>query len=249
MIVVTGMHRSGTSSCAMVMEALGVDFGPHDAFYAADEWNERGYYERTDVIDLNSELLTGSPRTTGTLAALWSQVRYLALPSPASVRRRAAKLEPRVRSLAERLGPIAVKDPRFCLTMGAWQPYVTSTVVVLRHPFEVAQSLHRRQRVPRPLAYRFWDHHARGLLELVPSTAHYVSFDALSDPQGHAGAIEGLIEYLDLDLDVPSALARVQHRFEPRLRHFRNDGQEMLPPRTRELWDALTARVPSRSDA
>lgn len=63
MIVVTGMHRSGTSLVAMTLEALGVSFGNHEEFYGSDRWNERGYFERRDVIDLNSRLLTGFPRT------------------------------------------------------------------------------------------------------------------------------------------------------------------------------------------
>ncbi|MDH3465969.1 MAG: hypothetical protein OES26_08670, partial [Gammaproteobacteria bacterium] len=63
MIVTTGMHRSGTSLVCQLMSALGVDFGESGQLYAQDHWNEQGYYEALPVIDINSQIITGWPRT------------------------------------------------------------------------------------------------------------------------------------------------------------------------------------------
>ena len=57
MIVVTGMHRSGTSLAALVLQALGADFGPDDALYGADDHNADGYLERLEAVDLNLSLI------------------------------------------------------------------------------------------------------------------------------------------------------------------------------------------------
>lgn len=241
MIVVTGMHRSGTSAVAMTLEALGVDFGPHDAFYGADEWNERGYFERNDVVDLNSRILTGFPRTQGRVAPLVSQVRYLLTPSAGGVQRRARALRAEIRALANELDGIAVKDPRFCLTLDAWTEFTSAWVVCLRHPADVARSLHRRQRVPLTLGLRFWDRHAEALLELQPASSLFIDFDALTGDDT-AGELGRVVDFLDLDVDLDRALEAFGSRFSPELRHFKAESTDALPRRTRELWSTLQER-------
>lgn len=241
MIVVTGMHRSGTSAVAMTLEAMGVDFGPHEAFYDADEWNERGYFERKDVVDLNSRILTGFPRTQGRISPLVSQIRYLLVPSAAGVRRRARRLRQETVALAKQLDGIAVKDPRFCLTLDAWADFATAYVVCLRHPAAVARSLHRRQRVPVKLALRFWDRHAEALLAAPAATTLYLDFDALTgeDTPGELGRV---LRFLALDVDLDDALEAFGSRFSPELRHFTAESADTLPSRTRDLWAALQER-------
>lgn len=241
MIVVTGMHRSGTSAVSMILEALGVDFGNHDAFYAADQWNEHGYFERCDVIDLNSRLLTGFPRTQGQPEAILSQVRYLLDPSPAAVERRAGRLASEVRHLAATLNDLAVKDPRFCLTMPVWRESVTHTVVCLRHPGSVARSLKRRQRIPAHIAFHSWNRHAEGLLAHLGQSTTYVDFDALGS-KGASQELESLTSRLGLEVASPEASSRLQTRFASGLRHFNGDSDDDLPVRTRRLWTQLQDR-------
>ena len=72
MIVITGMHRSGTSLVSMVLDSFGLDFGEHSEFYAADQWNQEGYFERRDVVDINSRLITGFNRTTNPISSALS---------------------------------------------------------------------------------------------------------------------------------------------------------------------------------
>jgi hypothetical protein len=76
----------------MTMEALGVDFGDYGRFYEADQWNKKGYYERTDVININNQLLTGLPRTEGPARSALSHLRYVLMPETLGIVRRANKL-------------------------------------------------------------------------------------------------------------------------------------------------------------
>src|SRR5437879_1951116 len=53
-VVVLGMHRSGTSLCSHVLSALGVDMA--DAI-GAQESNAKGHWERRQLVDLHDRIL------------------------------------------------------------------------------------------------------------------------------------------------------------------------------------------------
>ena len=55
LIVVLGMHRSGTSVIARSLQVLGVGLGDNLQPTAAD--NPKGYWEDLDIIQLNIEML------------------------------------------------------------------------------------------------------------------------------------------------------------------------------------------------
>jgi len=54
-VVVLGMHRSGTSLLAGALQAQGVDFGTR--LLEGNEWNPNGYLEHEEVVDLDDALL------------------------------------------------------------------------------------------------------------------------------------------------------------------------------------------------
>ena len=54
-VVVLGMHRSGTSLVANLLTALGVDLGGN--LLAADEHNESGYWEQKEINQIQERLL------------------------------------------------------------------------------------------------------------------------------------------------------------------------------------------------
>jgi hypothetical protein len=241
MNVVTGMHRSGTSLVAMTLDALGLDFGNHDAFYTPDEWNEEGYFERRDVIDLNSRILTGFTRTQAAFSSSMGKLRYLSQPTPESIRRRADSLRGEIDTLATWLGETYVKDPRFVLTAEYWRPHLEKVVVCLRRPDQVALSLKRRQRVPLVISYRFWDYHARAILSLDHERIHYVDFDVLAGDSPNEELV-GLVHFLELGVPEAEVMDKFRSRFAPGLKHFDKSDEVDLPSPTRELWDQLVER-------
>lgn len=243
MKVVTGVHRSGTSLVSLLMEGLGSDFGPDDALYPADEWNPRGYLERRDVMDLNSRLLTGLPRSPGGIRAALSQIRYLTMPSQTAIRRRADKLAGEVEALGQRLDGLTVKDPRFCLTLPVWMDHaqLEACVVCVRHPAEVAGSLQRRQRIPLSVGFRFWDYHVETLLATKLPRLHFVDHAEL---HGEAAIDElaRLAAFLGQEGRTEVELRELYQRVHsPALHHIR--GQmwlQELPDRTHWLWTEIS---------
>ena len=244
MIVVTGMHRSGTSFVSRLLVQLGLDFGDPAELLAADDWNATGYFEARDVLDLNSRIVTGFPRTTGRLRSALSQMAYLRMPGADAIARRASAVHDDLRLLGDRYVGLAVKDPRFCLTLPIWRGHteVSHVVVSVRHPLAVARSLQRRQRIPLRIGLRFWAYHVQTLLRGVPhGDGFFVEFEVLRGP--HAATVAGsLAGYLGLDADPAAIQSAIAGSLRPDLVHH-SSSNESLGAELEATWDLVRERV------
>ncbi len=149
-VVVLGMHRSGTSMVAAGLGALGVDLG--ERLMPGDIGdNDKGYFENPDVVQLNDELLEFDGFHWASLA-FGSPLDYSAT--------RYDKFRDAAKSILEgeyRSSIIALKDPRMCLTLPFWQGVFEASfpgartiyVHVSRHPLEIAASFAARERSDR----------------------------------------------------------------------------------------------------
>lgn len=192
MIIVTGMQRSGTSLVCQLLAALGVPFGDPDELIPGDRWNEAGYFEQKDVVDVNSRIITGLPRIAGRPRALLSKAAYLRMPEAAAMDARAGDLRQRIVDLGRRHADGAVKDPRFCLTLRFWLQWtaVHAVVVCLRRPDAVVASLGRRHRLPAWLGAKFFAWHVDALLAQLPRNTLFVDVDRVAG--GDARALDEL---------------------------------------------------------
>jgi len=158
-IVVLGMHRSGTSAVTRVVNLLGADLGQRLMPPMPDS-NEKGFWENLDAVDLDERVLTGIGRS-------WHDIRHMPagwLESAVADEARAA-----IKRLIETefaAAPLwAVKDPRLCRLMPLWLPVLTELGVephilfVVRHPLEVAASLHARDGWPETRSLLLWLQH------------------------------------------------------------------------------------------
>jgi hypothetical protein len=157
-IVVLGMHRSGTSAIAGVISALGVA-GPR-TMSKPDDWNPHGYFESTLLFVAFDEMLAAA----GSAWDDWRQLNLQWLHSKAAEHHR-QKIK---RLLINEFGEeplIFVKDPRIC----RFVPFMTSifaevnlspaAVLPLRNPLEVAYSLKRRDKFSLPKSTLLWLRH------------------------------------------------------------------------------------------
>ena len=55
-LVILGMHRSGTSALAGLVQLLGVNLG-EDLLPAMPEVNEKGFFEHQEILDIHEDLL------------------------------------------------------------------------------------------------------------------------------------------------------------------------------------------------
>lgn len=136
------MHRSGTSMVASLLRRAGLYLGEEADMVPPDKGNPGGYFENSKFIDLNEELLA---RLGGT---------YFHPPdfAPGWVAAAAAladKAEAVLRGFAGR-EPWGWKDPRNSLTLPFWSSLIDDvrTVICLRPPWDVADSLYRAKYFP-----------------------------------------------------------------------------------------------------
>lgn len=142
-VLITGMHRSGTSLVANLLRNCGLYLGHREDMIQPDELdNPAGYWEYADAVGFSDRLLVS-------LGASWDQVGSIksgnVLEKLDSTESKAQALElfqPLINS--EKLW--GWKDPRGTLLLPFWKDLFPGlkVVVCLRNPIEVAFSLSKR---------------------------------------------------------------------------------------------------------
>ncbi|QNG27779.1 glycosyltransferase [Synechococcus sp. HK01-R] len=147
LLLVVGMHRSGTSLLGGVLQRLGVAL-PGETI-AGDDHNPEGYFEWDQVVATQERLLIDLerwwPSAQGTLAlpAGW-------LEHPATLDARARLHGLLAAEVAAQEGPWAIKDPRCSRLLPLWLALCRELeiplqiVLAVRDPAEVVASLVRR---------------------------------------------------------------------------------------------------------
>ena len=183
-VLVTGMHRGGTSAISKVLEGLGLDAGSQEGLIGATDSNRHGHYEVREIVDLNEEILEN-------LEGSW-------LSPPRDYERLVDLAEGSFgESAREIIGrhftntPWFIKDPRFCLLLPFWRKVLSSSptlITVVRSADSIAQSLYRRNGIPvefgRELTSTYLDSLIRGSEGLSNLVISYE--EALRDPKNLA---------------------------------------------------------------
>src|SRR5215471_3410258 len=167
-VILTGMHRSGTSMVASMLSALSIDMGQQ--LLPADPNNVRGYFEDVEFLELQRRMLTaccpandgGHPDWGWTESERLDRNRLSEFISEASAL---------IASRSDRSAPWGWKDPRTTLLLDFWDQLLTDAryVFVYRFPWDVADSMQRLGaevflRNP-DYGYRIWELYNRHIRE------------------------------------------------------------------------------------
>ncbi|HTT79408.1 MAG TPA: Stf0 family sulfotransferase [Stellaceae bacterium] len=156
-VVVLGMHRSGTSLCSHVLSTLGIDMGDIIEPTAA---NARGHWERPDlrelqdgVLDLFARGYRSAKHDLPLPSAWWEDSRVAPLRE---------EIERVVRSLMAQGRPFGFKDPRTARLLPMWRQVfrslglVPKPVLCLRNPAQIARSVAARDGLDPALGEYRW---------------------------------------------------------------------------------------------
>ncbi|MEO1015842.1 MAG: hypothetical protein AAFX08_11710 [Pseudomonadota bacterium] len=195
-LFVVGMHRSATSAVSGALQFCGYSHG--HALMPAAEDNPSGFWEQSHIVNLNERMLSA-------IGASWADVpayRHAGWPERGDeidwLRGTFAKEAAGVfaNAFKETDGPVAVKDPRLCLTLPIWTEaaeaagYAPRTVLVYRDPWAVAASLERRNKTPFDTGVRLWlNYLSRAARRLAPGTPIIAADEFLADPVTQLAAL------------------------------------------------------------
>ncbi|MCB1615754.1 MAG: hypothetical protein KDI30_07050 [Pseudomonadales bacterium] len=168
LVIVAGMHRSGTSLICRILGMQGYELG-NNLLEGIENINDDGFWEDQEVMSINErlfELLSTSWFDIGCLfndgkPALSVDAEYNTLLSVAEDWYREQHLG------ASR---VAIKDPRFCRLLPFWGDVfkrlnlVPKILIAIRHPAEVVASIMRRDGFDECYCYLLWLYYMFDLL-------------------------------------------------------------------------------------
>ncbi len=224
-IVVLGMHRSGTSAITRGLSVLGVDLGA-DLYPAAID-NPKGFWEDKDFLVLNERLLKhlksgydvlGLPVNLAASFAGDAQME--------SLLREAADL---VRIKLRRMKLYGFKDPRTSRLLPFWKKVfsrvgcVPGFVIAVRNPLSVAASLWVRNAIDSRKAHFLWlEHMVSALIDSIGFPRLVVDFDRfIDDPSRELARIANALG-LNMSVEGADASREFSEEFlDGKLRHTR----------------------------
>jgi hypothetical protein len=196
MICIAGMHRSGTSMVTRLLNLCGLYIGEPDDLLPAASDNTEGYWENIHFTALNNALLDyfgGTWDMPPPHIEAWTQQPNL------------AGLHQEASALIERLQIHSAwgwKDPRNSLTLPFWRSLVPDlkTVICLRHPQEVAMSLHLRNQSSTLLGLTLWQIYNQSVMSFTqPANRVITHYNAYFE--NPAGELRRVLSVLGWQLD------------------------------------------------
>jgi hypothetical protein len=254
-VCVLGMHRSGTSLVARVLNVLGLELGPEEHLMRPASSNPAGHWESRPIKELNDEILSR-------LGGSWSEPPELApgwqdAPELGDLRERARELIEADFSDYDLWG---FKDPRCCLTAPFWQRLLPPMryVICLRNPLDVAASLHARKvdSMPVDRGALLWLTYMRAALAATAGQDRHLVFyeDLMADPKPAVRRLAKFIgRHKSKDARAEARLA-IRVAMSEGLWHHRTAASNvvdasLVPFNVKAFYVALRLSVPRRKTA
>jgi len=163
-LLITGMHRSGTSFLARALNLHGVNLGELDSLlsheWKAFEDNPRGHWENKKIYELAEKTLKHSKGS-------WHKV-----PKKIVVTKKIGReLKKCINEIQK--GSIlsaGFKDPRLLICFKQWKKYLPKNFVVIgiiRNPLKVAESIKKRDGFSYEKSLKLWKIYNQNLLEIL----------------------------------------------------------------------------------
>jgi hypothetical protein len=250
-VLVLGMHRSGTSALSRVLNLLGVDLG-HDLMAAVPDNNETGFWEHRAFQSFNQMMFESVGRQWDSVLPLpdqwWKQPQVEGFTS---------KLRDVMQAEFSQSRLWGVKDPRICFMMPLWRSLLGEMnceprcVLIFRNPIEVARSLEKRDRLPASQSYLMWLRSfvksEQDTRDLPRTMTTYESI--LTDWKAELARISEDLK-ITWPTSMDAAAPAVEEFLRPSLRHYQADNQQILndpqiPELVRRAYSAILTAVDS----
>lgn len=154
-LMIAGCHRSGTSALTGLLAHLGWDLP--NTLMGKSKWNQKGYFESPEIRDFHDAILERIDRPVYDLRPTPPEVDF-----PGMAQEMGAEIDALLQDQFGGSQKILIKDPRLCRLMPLWQSYAATrddtlrAILTVRHPLEVAGSLHSRNQFSLEEGQMIW---------------------------------------------------------------------------------------------
>lgn len=252
LLVVLGMHRSGTSVITRAMQTMGAEFGDNLMPPVAGV-NDKGFFEDLDIYAINAELMKTVNADWHSLAPI--EVDHIPKSQFAALQDRALELLSR-KIVGKKV--YALKDPRIARLLPFWQPIFDRLsarvvyIIAIRNPVSVSRSLEKRDQFADEKSFLLWLVHTVPALRATQGLPRaLIDYDRLLEAP--RSELQRLASKLALPLD-PQRLSEFENDFiDNRLRHTRFEASDLentqsAPRQVKELFAALRLAATSSDE-
>ena len=203
-IIVLGMHRSGTSTIAGILHLNKIIMGTYQNFWPRPlNQNPKGFYENYDFRKINDIILNNVGYNVKSYEA---NIPKIVLDQ--KIKTKMLKL---IKNYSSKFSYWGWKDPRTCLTIMEWFKVIKllgfenqiKIVYVSRKALAVARSLNKRNNLSLKKGLLLWEAYSKRAIEFcekINVPVFYCSFeDILKSPKS---VCVPLFKFLEKDLDL-----------------------------------------------
>lgn len=219
-IIVAGMHRSGTSAITRFLSFCGAKL-PASLMQPVKGDNDLGFWESQVLMEFHDDILSLHNSSWDSLRTIPSA--WFSSPEAEPFKERLKEL---IVSEIGQFEVAVIKDPRICKLVPLWlialeeigiKPHFT---ISLRNPLEVAQSLVKRNGFELSYALTLWFIHLRTLENQTRGVSRvFIKYeDLLEDPRKIASRLSDKLPAM-LDWHCESAMKRADDFLDRTLRH------------------------------
>lgn len=242
-IVVLGMHRSGTSAITRGLQALGIELG-NRLLPPIEGINDKGFFEDIEFNAFNIEILE-------VIKSDWHYLSPIEAIDIETLRRKGYFLRA-IELIREKVADtptFGFKDPRVAKLLPFWKEvfahcgFDVRYVIAIRNPLSVVKSLAKRDSFDFEKSYLLWLGHVLSSLSVVEESKHVlVDYDRLMNAPEEE--LKRIAQYLDLPIK-QGELQRYKSEFlDKGLRSTVYHLSDLLldytcPPLVREIYSTL----------
>jgi hypothetical protein len=263
-ILVLGMHRSGTSALAGALVKAGVCAGDASTLYGADQFNEKGFYEQREVVDINESILIRKflnyyPEVydygcsdsiddfngLGWLFGSWVDNHDMA--GESEIGPRIDKFLSQLWNTKQAPSGFIIKDPRLSLTFPLWEKYLGKPIILImvRNPAAVAVSLWRRDQIYDSLSHALWLRYTHAAMSnAMNRDTIVIDYDRfIEQPESMMNEVFSWLRLKGLDLAEEKRADGIRF-VSPSLRHHYPRSAVVLPEEISEYYQQIRNTFP-----
>ncbi len=215
-VCILGMHRSGTSMITRLLNICGLSLGDEKNIMTKSySENIKGHWENIEILHINEKILE-------TFGGTWDMPPRLL--DKWEDDKRLNQLYERAREVVKKMNGAheiwGFKEPRTSLTLPFWQKVIPHMkyVIPVRHPANVAASLHKRDGINLDDGIMLWLTYIRSILKYTKGKDRIFTFFDNYFVDAHK-ELRRVCDFLNIDYTDSAKQREIANFISDKLRH------------------------------